>query len=347
MLAALATDRSLTSLLVSPSALRSKVVKACYEPSATSRPSAAISARQRRRADINRHCSGALSLTAASSAKLSSPTYIRGLRFQTTASPAPLSPIQSPDVRPEAPQQASRLRRFAFASALFFISFVAGGAMAAAPVAEAVNGFLNPPTDEETLSIFEPSTPAATEINARIVNHPLAQKLRAQEGMTESRPHLKIPPAMRPHNLTGGTLLGENKIEVPPLTFSEKNGELPTLVQISYLGSALCGHPGIVHGGLLATMLDEGLARACFPALPNKVGVTASLKIDYRVPCPGNSYVVLKAQTTKVEGRKAWVTGWIELLGDDDGEGTKLVEAEALFIEPKQAKQMARVYSTQ
>ena len=163
----------------------------------------------------------------------------------------------------------------------------------------------------------------------------------------ESRPHMKIPLAMRPHNLTGGTLLGTDKLEVPPLSFSEHTAALPSLHQIFYLGPALCGHPGIVHGGLLATLLDEGLARACFPALPNKVGVTASLKIDYRVPCPANSYVVLKAQTTKVEGRKAWVKGWIELLGEGDGEGVKLVEAEALFIEPKGAQHMARVYSSQ
>ncbi|KAF2159098.1 hypothetical protein M409DRAFT_71226 [Zasmidium cellare ATCC 36951] len=217
--------------------------------------------------------------------------------------------------------------------------------MAASPAVEAVNGFINPPTDAETLDLFVPSTPTSVEIDEHIRNHPLAQKLRTQENMVESRPHLKIPPAMRPHNLTGGTLLGENKIEVPPLTFSEKDVELPTLVQFSFLGPALCGHPGIVHGGLLATMLDEGLARACFPALPNKVGVTASLKIDYRVPCPENSYVVLKAETTKVEGRKAWVKGWIELLGDEDGNGTRLVEAEALFIEPRNAKAMALVYS--
>ena len=219
--------------------------------------------------------------------------------------------------------------------------------MSAAPAADTINGFVNPPTDAETLTLFAPLSPAANEINERIITHPLSVKLRAQGTMTESRPHLKIPAAMRPHNLTGGTLLGEGKIEVPPLTFADKGTTLPTLTQISYLGPALCGHPGIVHGGLLATMLDEGLARACFPALPNKVGVTASLKIDYRVPCPANSYVVLKAQTTKVEGRKAWVKGWIELLGEGDGEGTKLVEAEALFIEPRNAAGMARVYSSQ
>lgn len=234
-------------------------------------------------------------------------------------------------------------------TALILFCLTAGFAMSAAPAADTVNGYLNPPTDEETLSLFNPSTPTAAEINEHILTHPLAVALRAQENVVESRPHMKIPPAMRPHNLTGGTLLGEGKIEVPPLNFSSRPGEeLPTLVQIVYLGKALCGHPGIIHGGLLATLLDEGLARACFPALPNKVGVTASLKIDYRVPCPAESYVVLKAETTKVEGRKAWVKGWIEVLGEDgEGEGQRLVEAEALFVEPKGAKSMARVYSSQ
>ena len=218
--------------------------------------------------------------------------------------------------------------------------------MAAAPVAEVVNGFVNPPSDEETLSMYIPTNTTAREVNEHIIHHPLAVKLRDERSMVEARPHLKIPPAMRPNNLTAGTLLGAKMIEVPPLTFSEKDVDLPKLVQFSYLGQGLCGHPGIVHGGLLATMLDEGLARCCFSALPNKVGVTANLKIDYRKPCPGDSYVVLKAETIKVEGRKAWVKGWIELLGEEEGTGDKLVEAEALFIEPRNAKSMARIYST-
>lgn len=134
---------------------------------------------------------------------------------------------------------------------------------------------------------------------------------------------------------------------MPPLTFHTRDGS--ELVSLQHLGPALCGHPGIVHGGLLATLLDEGLARCCFPALPNKVGVTASLKIDYRKPCMANQYVVLRAETTKVEGRKAWVKGRLETLVDEDSgeEPMVLVEAEALFIEPKQAATMQRVYSSQ
>lgn len=217
--------------------------------------------------------------------------------------------------------------------------------MAAAPAVDAVNGFVHPPTEKESLTLFDPPTPTAAEVNDHIVNHPLSKRLRATEGMTESRPHLQIPEKLRPFHLTGGPLAGDDKIVVPPLVFADKEAELPSMTQIFYVGPALCGHPNIVHGGLLATMLDEGLAWACFPALPNKVGVTASLKIDYRSPCPASSYVVLKAQTTKVEGRKAWVKGWIEVLGEEDGNGTRVVEAEALFIEPKQAAQMAKLYN--
>ncbi|KAG8625569.1 hypothetical protein KVT40_005970 [Elsinoe batatas] len=218
--------------------------------------------------------------------------------------------------------------------------------MAASPSAPTISGLITPPSDEATLSLYQPTTPLAAEIDAHILSHPLSVSLRTNPSFSESRPHMKIPPAMRPQNLTGGTLLGPDKIEVPPLVFQDTTSPLPTLVSLSYLGPALCGHPGIIHGGLLATMLDEGLARACFPALPNKVGVTASLKIDYRAPCPAGSYVVLRAETTKVEGRKAWVRGWIELLGEGEGEGKRLVEAEALFVEPRGAKSMPKIHST-
>jgi len=207
--------------------------------------------------------------------------------------------------------------------------------MAASPASETANAYINPVSDAQTLELYKPATPLEAEINEYIVNHPLAVKLRSQQQMTESRPHMRIPPALRVHNLTGGTLVGEDKLAVPPLNFNDKDAALPTMTQIMYFGESLDGHPGVIHGGLLATMLDEGLARACFPALPNKGGVTASLKIDYRVPCPAGRYVILRAETTKVDGRKVWAKGWIELLDQDDGEGVKLVEAEALFVEPK------------
>ncbi|KAL7273868.1 hypothetical protein RUND412_003250 [Rhizina undulata] len=190
-------------------------------------------------------------------------------------------------------------------------------------------------TDAETLTAFTPTTPEETEIESYINSHPLTLSLRSNPLFTEARPTLKVNPAYRPSSLTSGTLAGPGKIVVPPYVWSEADGK--SLVSIQFLGDSLCGHPGLVHGGLLATLLDEGLARCSFPALPNKVGMTANLTINYRRPSPAGSYVVLRAKTVKVEGRKAWVEGHLETLPKDGEEPVVLVEATALMIEPKQA----------
>jgi len=193
-----------------------------------------------------------------------------------------------------------------------------------------------PPTDEQTLELYKPMDEESREVEEYICTHPLVRQLRADSTFTESRPHLKIPKVMRERNLTAGTLLGPNKIVVPLFFWAEEGGK--SIVSVFYLGSDLSGHQGIVHGGMLATLLDEGLARCCFPLLPNGVAVTANLNVDYRKPVPADQYVVLRARTTKVEGRKAWVEGHIESLPKNGEEAVVMVEAKALFIEPSFAK---------
>ena len=191
------------------------------------------------------------------------------------------------------------------------------------------------PTDEETLSMYEAPDEFSREVDEHIRKCSIARDLRAHPDFRESRPQLKIPEAIRSHNLTGGTLAGPGMIVVPPYIWNEKEGK--ELVEIFYVGNNVSGHPGIVHGGLLATMLDEGLARCCFPALPSKVGVTANLQINYKKPTKAEQYLVLKARTIKVEGRKAFVEGHIETMPEDGEEPEILVTADALFVEPKHA----------
>ncbi len=232
-------------------------------------------------------------------------------------------------------QRKSLPRRILSFAAIALIFTSAGFVMAVMPAVQVANGMLHPPTDAETLTMFTPEDDISREIEDFINNHPVAQELRAKPQYSESRPHLKIPESQRSHNLTGGTLMGAGKVVVPPFTWAEKGGK--SLVQIQYLGSDLCGHPGIVHGGLLATICDEGLARCCFGALPNKIGMTANLNINYRSPAPAGTFIVLRAETTKVEGRKAWVEGRIETLVGEGETPVVLVEASALFIEPRQA----------
>ncbi|KAK2799901.1 hypothetical protein FQN50_008293 [Emmonsiellopsis sp. PD_5] len=202
----------------------------------------------------------------------------------------------------------------------------------------------NVPSDEASNSLYVAPDDVTREIDEFIDQHPLATSLRADARFSESRPHMKIPPALRSRNFTAGTLSGPNKIAVPPYIWSEAGGK--SLVAMLYLGSDVSGHPGLVHGGLLATILDESLARCCFPALPNGIGVTANLNIDYRSPAPAGSFFVLRAETTKVEGRKAWVEGRIETLPDEGQEPVVVAEAKALFIEPKHAAKLAPLYKT-
>lgn len=196
------------------------------------------------------------------------------------------------------------------------------------------------PSDEETMSLYTPPTENAAAIEKAIFEHPLTRSLLQDEKFIASRPSLKVPAQLRAQNLTSGTLLGEDKIEVPPVQFGTEDGS--KFVSLQYVGNALCGHPGIIHGGLLATLLDEGLARCCFPALPNRAAVTASLTVNYKAPAMAGQVLVLRAETTRVEGRKAWVKGRLETLVDESkGEKPLVVtEAEALFIEPKMAAQM-------
>ena len=74
---------------------------------------------------------------------------------------------------------------------------------------------------------------------------------------TVSRPYAATPPG--PHSLSAYTLRGPGKFAVPPLVFTTQDKRESVL--ILHVGDGLCGHEGVVHGGLLATVLDEALGR--------------------------------------------------------------------------------------
>jgi adenylylsulfate kinase len=192
-------------------------------------------------------------------------------------------------------------------------------------------------SDEDSLRLYSPADADAEARAAEetINAHPLVAELRQRTDLTESRPHLKMPGQYRSRNLTAGALLGAGKVTVPPYAWNDAHGR--EMVAVMHVGDDMCGHPGIVHGGLLATVLDEGLGRCCFKSLPHNIAVTANLNVNYRKPTPAGSFLVLRAETTKVEGRKAWVKGRLEKLGAPGEEPLVFAEAEGLFISPKYA----------
>ncbi|KAF9482936.1 Thioesterase/thiol ester dehydrase-isomerase [Pholiota conissans] len=222
------------------------------------------------------------------------------------------------------------------------------GTLAAVTVASLVAGTLGAIYPPPPLSILfpraapgppaEPDSPESqaysSSLEEQLQELEALQQLRRKDDAREwyeTRPYQDFPEERRVNNLTAGALRGPGKLALRPLIRARRD-ESESVVFI-HLGRGLCGHDGIIHGGLLATLLDETLARTAISNLPEKVGVTATLSLNYRAPTMADQFVVIKTQIQEVKGRKATVTGRVE-----DLMGTVLVEASAMFVQPRYAK---------
>lgn len=157
------------------------------------------------------------------------------------------------------------------------------------------------------------------------------------------------------HSLTAGILIGPGKIADAPITLLSSSREIDAtgtceMYTFYHVGPRVCGHKGIVHGGLLASIVDESFCRCGFPLLPSKLGVTASLELKYLAPTPADSFIVVHAQTVKHEGRKVWVEGEVLQIPESDeydpqAELVKSVKASLLLVEPRYVSKLDRKIS--
>ncbi len=114
-----------------------------------------------------------------------------------------------------------------------------------------------PPADPNS----EAGKQAMQALEAALDDLPVVQQMRsvarAGHGWYETRPHSAGQPS--PHSLTASVLRGPSKLAVRPLIFAREDES--EAVVILHLGRSLCGHDGIIHGGMIATIFDESLAR--------------------------------------------------------------------------------------
>ncbi|WP_246574525.1 PaaI family thioesterase [Streptomyces genisteinicus] len=90
------------------------------------------------------------------------------------------------------------------------------------------------------------------------------------------------------------------------------------------------GAPGLAHGGVLATALDETLGSLSW--LLRVIAVTGKLETDFVRPVPVGTVLHLDAEVTAVAGRKIYSSA-VGRIGSPDG--PVAVRAAALFIEVK------------
>lgn len=90
------------------------------------------------------------------------------------------------------------------------------------------------------------------------------------------------------------------------------------------------GAPGLAHGGVLVTALDETLGSLNW--LLRTIAVTGRLETDFVRPVPVDTVLHLQAEVNAVSGRKIYSSAVGRIGGP---EGPVAVRAKALFIEVK------------
>jgi acyl-coenzyme A thioesterase PaaI-like protein len=91
------------------------------------------------------------------------------------------------------------------------------------------------------------------------------------------------------------------------------------------------GYPGVVHGGIVASMLDEASGRSQMGPDPSRFMYTAQLSIRYRQPVPVGQPLKILGHAGESKGRIAKATG--EIFGPD---GLLLAQAEAVLVDVPQ-----------
>jgi len=86
------------------------------------------------------------------------------------------------------------------------------------------------------------------------------------------------------------------------------------------------GHPGYLHGGIIATLLDEAMSKSV-RAL-GKPAMTRKLEVEFLRPVPSGQKISIIGRVVRSEARKHWSEAGIL-----NAEGTALAKATGLFIE--------------
>ena len=114
----------------------------------------------------------------------------------------------------------------------------------------------------------------------------------------------------------------------------EKDGS--AVVCRSKLGREHAGYREFVHGGLVATLLDEAMGWALVHG-SGSYGVTRSLRVDYRRPVTVDRPIVLRGKILEIDGKSVRLASSIE-----DELGRLLASAEGDWVMVREERAAAK-----
>jgi uncharacterized protein (TIGR00369 family) len=99
-----------------------------------------------------------------------------------------------------------------------------------------------------------------------------------------------------------------------------------SVVSFPVVADSFEGHPGYLHGGVIATLLDEAMSKAV--RAQGRSSMTRKMEVDYLRPVPSETPLRLEGRIVRSEPRKHWAEA--RILNEN---GRVLAEAKGLFIE--------------
>ncbi len=91
------------------------------------------------------------------------------------------------------------------------------------------------------------------------------------------------------------------------------------------IGADFQGSYGVLHGGIIAVLLDEAMGKVC--ALSNVRAVTAELNVEFLKPIYVDQEIVVESYQTSRKGRQMYHHGEIR-----DGSGRVLARGRGRFV---------------
>jgi uncharacterized protein (TIGR00369 family) len=99
-----------------------------------------------------------------------------------------------------------------------------------------------------------------------------------------------------------------------------------SVVSLATIADNFEGPPGYLHGGIIATLIDEAMSKAV--RARGLIAMTRQLEVDYARPVPSGASIRIEGRIVSSEGRKHRVQARIL-----NAAGSELVLGKGLFIE--------------
>jgi uncharacterized protein (TIGR00369 family) len=97
------------------------------------------------------------------------------------------------------------------------------------------------------------------------------------------------------------------------------------VVSLPVVPESFEGHPGYLHGGVIATLLDEAMSKAI--RVLGTPSVTRKMEVEYLLPVPSGVPLRVEGSVVRSQGRRHWAEAIIF-----DAKSVVLAQAKGLFI---------------